>query len=114
MGGQREQTVPQKKAAPVGNPVTVGAVRFHQSGDEVHFHDDGNIRKKVVIPVAEWFKAWQDLEKKVPSKFQYVDGLQKTCLHVETVIVKGDVDVLMHIDCITSSATFKKMQDFCK
>jgi len=113
MGGQRETTVPQKTRSATGVPTKVGTVRFHQSGDQIHFHDD-SAHRKVVVPVAEWFKAWQDLENKVPSQFHYVDAQQKVCLHVETTIVQGEMDILMRLDPVKSSSDFQKMKAFCQ
>jgi len=80
MGGERE-TVSTQKVIEKGVSHVVGSIRYHESGGEVHFHDDAN-HLKVAVPAATWMAAFQKMQANLPSSRQFVDPVRKTVLYV--------------------------------
>jgi|LSQX01.1.fsa_nt_gb hypothetical protein len=116
MGGLNETVGEQKVATPTGKTEVVGKVRYHESGNEIHFHDDDN-QLKVAIPVAEWFQAWQRLEEGKIDHWEYADRQRKTVLDVRVVLVSSadeptKLDVAMKISGLEFTDTFKTLQQF--
>lgn len=119
MGGEREETVTQKSKKSDGKTETVGTVRFHESGGEVHFHDDAN-NLKVAIPVATWFNLWAKLNqqglkgKKKKAKMSFTDSKHKTVLNVQLNLVslkdqKPTLEVYLTVDGIDVSDEYAKL-----
>jgi len=97
MGGKAEDTIQSPGKSKLGKGGTIqGAsptpsepiqrvaqeLRFHESGGEVHFHDDSDKRLKCAIPVAEWFSAWNKLKSLQIQNWQYLDQKRGTLLKV--------------------------------
>lgn len=118
MGGANETVMDQKVATADKGSEVVGKIRFHESGGEVHFHDDEN-RLKVAVPAATWFAAWQRLENS-GGEWSYIDAGKQTLLSVAVEIIPGkpkkkkaaSVDVLLSVEKIEPSDTFSKLRKF--
>ncbi len=70
MGGQREtllETKPRAKTSGTIDIATVGKIRVHESGGEVHFHDDDN-KLKVAVPAADFWQKWRLLQPNYPAE----------------------------------------------
>lgn len=113
MGGANETTAPLKD---FGGAV-IGTVRYHLSGSEVHFHDDGG-KKKVAIPVADWFAAFQDLTEGTKDEVSFIDKKEMTCLTIKTAIVPATdtepakLDVVLNIGDIQVTDDFAALKNF--
>lgn len=110
MGGVAEDVVPQTEKRSDGSVVTVGKVRFHESGGEVHFHDDER-GLKVAIPVATWWSTWQSLSSGAAKKAELVDASRKTMVTVK-VSGKQVRDVSIRIRNVGLSSSFESLQKF--
>lgn len=132
MGGANETKVDQKSSAkPAGkcphcdmpwdaSPTSViGSVRVHESGGEVHFHDDKS-KNKVAVPVAVWYDRYENLLAGGVDSIRYVDTVNKTMLMASLAIVpvaaskSGEkaVDLLIEISKIEISAEMSKIHKF--
>lgn len=117
MGGANETTAPLKDS---GGAV-IGTVRYHLkksvSGDEVHFHDDKN-QKKVVVLVADWFTAFQDLTEGTKDEVSFIDKKEMTCLTIKTAIIRSTdtepakLDVALSIGDIQGTTDFEALKKF--
>jgi len=113
MGGKNETTAPLKD----DTGSVIGQVRYHLSGDEVHFHDDTN-QKKVAVPVADWFAAFQDLTEGTKDEVSFIDKKSMTCLTVKTAIVpatdteSAKLDVVLSIGDIQVTTDFEALKAF--
>jgi hypothetical protein len=119
MGGERETTAPQRVEKETG-PEIIGSVRYHESKSQIHFHDDDN-KLKVAIPVAAWYKAWNNLLSSLPNEWHYADVDNGTALHVTLTLKKANqkkgrehprLDALLHIEKIEPSEEFAKLHKF--
>lgn len=119
MGGEKETVADQKVETDTGIEV-VGSVRYHISKSQVHFHDDTN-QLKVAIPVATWYKAWNNLLSSYPEEFSYVDVDLGTILRVKLSVKKANpkkgrdvaqIDALIRIEKIQTTAEFSKLHAF--
>lgn len=83
MGGERETTSPQTVTdkSVKGKVRVIGHVRYHESGGEIHFHDD-QVDLKVTVPSATWIAIMQDMMRTTPSRRQIPDLNRKTVLYV--------------------------------
>ena len=107
MGGKNQQTVenppvespprtpnPRPTPKPRSSDIppasgTSRKIRWHESGGEVHFHDDER-GLKVAIPVATVWDEWQRFKKeKKPIRFE--DQVNNTCAII-TPLTVHDVD----------------------
>lgn len=141
MGGQYEDTIgsskksdggdgggglggllqPANQKARTGSLPVVGdlsqAIRFHQSGGEIHFHvDDAPDGKlKVALPVAEWWSAWEQVKNLRTERYRYVDHKNGCMLEVECGLdAQGKFEVKPTLSRIASGtgSTFDKLEDF--
>lgn len=74
MGGQYEGAVetPAKKDDTIkSGPVNVGKLRTHESGGEVHFHDDAN-GIKAVVPKDRYMKHIDDLLTSQRQEYEHL------------------------------------------
>lgn len=110
MGGERETELPQKTRKGSGNAETIGNVRIHESGGEVHFHDDKNGRK-VAIPVARWFELLERAVQDV-GRFEFVDRDNEAVLYVRVRMDGAKVDVELTIDKCKTTGDMKKLLAF--
>ena len=109
MGGDRETIAKQTKTTDSGEVKECGEVRYHESGAEIHFHDDKkNI--KVAIPSGVWFQLFQTLMSKTPNSITYTDPQNRSVLHVKTQYKKARAKKkkLAHVktEMYIESATF--------
>jgi len=114
MGGAREAKVAAKKAD--GKEQKLGELRFHESGGQVHFHDDKN-KLKVAIQAGRWYQEWQNAVKAAcengMAAFQYRDHINKSQLTLQVTLSDGQLDISeISIAPLTSSDTFKKLDEF--
>lgn len=79
MGGERETSVPASKGTTT--PTSVNNIRVHESQGEVHFHDD-SAKLKAAVPVAVWWKAWEQLRTE-PTPWVWYDPVNGTELRIE-------------------------------
>lgn len=113
MGGANETTAPLKDSA--GS--VIGKVRYHLSGDEVHFHEDA-ANKKVAVPVADWFAAFQELSEGTKEEWSFLDKKSMTYLTVKTAIVPSTdtepakLDVVLNIGDIQVTSDFEALKKF--
>lgn len=130
MGGANETKVAQRSPAKAsGNcphcdmaldaspASTIGKVRIHESGGEVHFHDD-KADNKVAMPVATWYDRYENLLAGGDA-IKYIDSVNKTLLIVSLAITdpakSGDpkvADLLIELSKIAISAEMSKIQKF--
>ena len=116
MGGERETVAEQRKRdRKTGKPEKVGSVRFHESGGEIHFHDDNN-KLKVAIPSGVWHEAWERLSSGRQKRFEYADVLEKSRLVVKIDSEKKDkskaLEAFIKISPIELGSTFESLQKF--
>lgn len=112
MGGQYEDTIekPSRSKGQAGQ-VTVSKIRIHESGGEVHFHDD-DAKLKVAVPVHVWSAAWDGLRSGEQAKFGYIDTDKGTALTVALVADGGSVDVELAIDKVKFGTAYEKLNKF--
>lgn len=99
VGTKDEQTI-----GPSLTPVATGVLavlsemqqklRFHRSGNEVHFHDD-DTKLKAAIPAAAWVLAMEQIGNLRTDCYRYVDQTNKTMLELKPgTNAAGELDVL--------------------
>lgn len=113
MGGERETHV---KSKPKSGSTEVGALRIHESGGEVHFHDDKR-KLKVAVPVATWYDATSLLLAQRPGDaWTFVDPVQHTVLEATLVIddrkKKPVFDISLEITAIEVSDDLARLLKF--
>ncbi len=128
MGGDRETFLEGKTPGPTSNDVsgsvanaTGGRLRIHQSGGEVHFHDD-DAHLKASVPVAEWWKAWETLSKasQIYSPIVFcTDPVNNTQLKVTTAVtgVEGQrkkLEAYITLESLEIGTNFRELQQFTK
>jgi len=112
MGGQNETVMPAKTVETTpGATKTVGKVRYHINGAEVHFHDDDS-GIKISVPVADWFAGWQDLESGKVQEWTHADLPNRACLCVNLLVTEGKLDVALSINMLVPSNDFTALADF--
>lgn len=94
MGGERETTLDEGKSpvSRTGEETTIvqeggRTIRTHESGGQVHFHDDAR-KLKVAVPSVKWWKAWDVLEAVLPDdpkRFSFIDTKEQTLLLIGVV-----------------------------
>ncbi len=115
MGGERETQVKSKPAGKSGS-TEVSSIRIHESGGEVHFHDDKR-KLKVAVPVATWYEAMSLLLGQSPSDaWTYVDPVQNTALEATLVVddnkKKPVFDISLEITAIELADDLAKLLKF--
>ena len=116
MGGEKETVVPGKAAAVVGgSPGTklTSNVRVHQSGREVHFHDDVN-KVKAAVPVALWSNAWDEIVTRDLKNWSYTDAVNQSLLTLEVQLNNNNLDINISLSKIVVGDTFKALDKFTK
>lgn len=118
MGGEREDVIQAKSSkspGPAGEPETIGAIRFHESTGEVHFHDDA-AGLKVAVPVAEWWKAWRLIRQGQTSEWTWHDVARKTILRIVCMIDDDAeppiLDCELHIEAVAHGDGFTRLERF--
>lgn len=140
MGGAREDVLQTEKpkepkgviiqAPPVAIPSAVGSVdlpnlsdlgitlqsiRFHESNNEVHFHDD-EAKLKAAVPAAIWYAAWSQLKVLKIKDWNYRDEKNQT--YLELFLGKdsnGAAEVQVKLSKIakfSTGPTFNKLDNF--
>ncbi len=97
MGGERETHVEKTEIPDKSGSVRQNSgsrLRIHENAGQVHFHDDEN-KLKVAVPVATWWRAWQELQQ--PGRWDYIDVDNMACLTVQTKLYQQD-DILS-VEC---------------
>lgn len=120
MGGEREDKIetPAAKAPEIGGvletgtrPVDLGdyqRIRFHESGGEVHFHDDDR-GLKCALPVARWHNLFQLVLS--GERVKHVDT--KTGVVLDVYHNAGDVEVRLAAGPVfKAGGTLEKLQKF--
>ncbi len=115
MGGEREDTIPAKKTA---KGDILGTIRYHESGGEVHFHDDV-AKLKVAMPVAIWFNLWQQVStfsSKKSRKWYYVDTLNRTRLRLvcDHSSLEDCMQIELKISPVKISSAFEQLAKFVR
>lgn len=112
MGGERETVVEQKATSDAG-VITAGSIRIHESGGEVHFHDDAAGRK-VAVPVAVWFERYEALLSGAVDSVRCIDPVNDTVLSVSFHVrrKKRLADLRIEIDDVSMSQTFRALHKF--
>lgn len=140
MGGAREDVLQTEKpkakegvviqAAPVAIPTATGNVdlpnlselgiakqqlRFHESNNEIHFHDD-EAKLKAAVPAAIWYAAWSQLKVLKIKDWNYRDEKNQTYLEL---FLGKDSDgaaeaqvKLSKIAKFSTGPTFNKLDNF--
>ena len=108
MGGEKETTVKSKS----DTTSKIGDIRIHQSGGEAHFHDDTN-KLKVAMPIATWWKIWDQLRNDA-CKRSWPDPVNKTTLLLETTLDQNKWDVTISITQSAVSKDWSKIDEFTK
>jgi len=123
MGGEREAYMEagdksKKKDTPPGSVAgivgsTAGSrIRIHQSGGEIHFHDDAN-KIKCAVPVAEAWKGWEQIRCQ-PGRFEWVDTVNNSYLVLESYAVPPNFQLLTTLIPIQADANFSEFNNFIK
>lgn len=117
MGGERETVL--EKAPAVEGPSTSGSVRgiggtirIHQSGGEIHFHDDA-AKIKAAVPVADWWKAWESLKNK-EATWDFIDSKNESLLRVRTTISPPNFDSEITLVKALCGTNFRELNNFTK
>ena len=111
MGGKNETTVPAKKSGKAGESIDVGSLRVHESGGEIHLHDDAN-KLKCAVPVATWSKEWSNLWKRVHERWTFADAENGTWMSATIVIVDGNAKIEIGIEELKISPELAKLNKF--
>ncbi len=88
MGGERETNVKSTPSAKSGS-TEVGSIRIHESGGEVHFHDDKR-KLKVAVPVASWYAAVENLSSLGEHGLLFFDAKNGTSLEVHLLVTEAE------------------------
>lgn len=119
MGGEREVEVEKSKsevkvAKEKGSgKANVGNFRIHQSGGEIHVHDDKD-KLKAAVPASAWWKMWDKLRNE-PGVWTWIDHHFKTKLVVETALDGDVMDVKISLTGgVTVSDSWDKINNFTK
>lgn len=123
MGGKHQTTVqkkpkgitvqPQKHSKP--RPRGKQEIRIHESGGDIHFHDDA-AGLKAAVPVAQWWKAWAGL-KSGDGDWTFVDTANSTLLAVAIQKISGVTEAIITIvvHVVETGDTFDALEDLtCK
>lgn len=89
---------------------TNNPLRIHESGGEVHFHDD-TAKLKAAVPCAAWFKAWDKLSSQ-PQSWQFVDQKNKTVLTIDTKLDNGSLEADVTLSHLTVGTNFSALAKF--
>lgn len=101
MGGKDEFTTPAKTA----DGQTIGNIRIHESGGEVHFHDDQN-RVKAAVPVPAMYEVWAKLRDGRQTKFKHKDLANRATLRIKVVrSKKGPTDLQVSVTPMEDAVT---------
>ena len=88
-----------------GLPVEFVFRRIHESGGEVHFHDDQN-RIKAAVPVAAMYETWDKLKDGRLKKFKHKDLTNRSVLRIKVVTPKkGPKDLQMSVEPMADAVT---------
>ena len=125
MGGDRETFLDSAETESACEPsveesskTTMGSIggksgnriRIHESGGEVHFHDD-TAKLKVAVPVSKWFKLWDKLSGQ-PQKESIPDHKNNTVLTVETKLANGVLDAVVSVETMSIGTNFSELSKF--
>ena len=113
MGGAKEDKLPVTTQTKTGK--TVGSVRFHGSGGEVHFHDDIS-KVKCAVPFGEFYDAWQRFQCQTDATIHFSDAVN----HSEIDIVRStnrpldydEVDLRITLRAVKHGPGFAALQQF--
>lgn len=113
MGGEREQVVQDKpgKRTPTEIQSQRGAqkIRIHESGGQVHFHDDkGNL--KVAIATAKYWSKWEEIREGKLSLWTFQDPQNKSELKIQRP--SPDADITIAITAMADFPTFAALDTF--
>jgi len=89
---------------------TNNPLRIHESGGEVHFHDD-TAKLKAAVPVSAWFKAWDKLSSQ-PQSWQFVDQKNQTVLTIDTKLDNGSLDADVTLAKLAVGTNFSALNKF--
>jgi len=131
MGGAREETIQTEK---VKNETTIQlgkkqkkllkkkkkqkstkqALRIHESGGEVHFHND-DAGLKAAVPIAAWWAAWDKLKNFQICDWSYLDKTRG--IMVEVVVYNdkdGKLEASVSLDLVSTDVgdTFAALDRF--
>ena len=108
MGGARETVVDSVKGIE-----RVGNVRIHESGGQVHFHDDKN-GLKVAVPAHEFWDAWNSLLG--DGKRTFIDPDKSTVLYLTNKLGgspnKPRISTILEIRKLEMDPSFEKLHKF--
>lgn len=124
MGGDREQLLDAERSSKSGKRKAAdgaemmspaGAkLRVHQSGGEVHFHDDA-AGVKAALYTSDWWRAWETLRGQPDREFRHYDGANQSLLVVRTQAhgqgLDG-IDVQISITKVPVGANYQKLAEF--
>ena len=111
MGGKNETVVPAKKSSKSGSPVEIGSLRVHESGGEIHFHDDSK-KLKCAVPVSTWYLAWSNLWKNISESWMFADMKNKTCISAKIIIQDGQADIDICVEPLEVSQALTDINKF--
>jgi len=114
MGGAREETIQmgknettiqlgkkQKKLLKKKKKSATQTIRIHESGGEVHFHNDA-AGLKAVVPVTAWWAAWDKLKSLQISNWSYLDKANAIMVEVSTYEKDGKLDANVSLDLVST------------
>lgn len=108
MGGEKETVLSKKD----GGTAELNNIRLHENNGEVHFHDDRN-KLKCAVPVSAWWKGWESIRTSCGT-WQYIDIVNNTQVTAKTFMDLGGLDVSVHVDKMTVSGDYSKLNIFSK
>jgi len=115
MGGANEKVIPASRSKTKSDKIVAGNVRIHESGGNVHLHDD-KANLKAEIPVADFWAGWQ----RARSDFRmatFIDRNLGTIVIVDPILDRSLTPVTVSVDiklspvCVTDG--FRDIDDFC-
>lgn len=109
MGGEFEKTA-KSQTSKTDHSGNVNNIRFHKSGNEIHFHNDDK-KLKVAVPFAIWHRACQKFRETPSFNFYYVDEINKSIIIIQ-LNWENEQEVFKVIPLKKLSDTLKSFSDF--
>ena len=104
-------------SSPGKSPVAVAGLgaehqplRVHESGGEIHFHDDAN-GIRVNVPVADFFSAWEVLKNgEIRGPVRFTDKTNSTIVELFPHMTYSTVDIVVKVRRVEFGANFLNIE----
>jgi hypothetical protein len=109
MGGVNEKVIESKLRDQTN--VSVGSIRIHQSGNDVHFHDD-QTGLKVSVPVSTFWSAWRQIHFGNLNPVRLYDSSRGTMVEINFVIDQNVIQTSVIVQQCQGDKIFQALSDF--